>query len=209
MRPSLALLLGLTALLGGCATMDSLRSTGPAPPPASAVDRDTTVALLLADTLQLLERLAQSPPAEQAEIVASAKSAAERAPLGSAQLRYALVLALPGTPARDPAAARAQLRALAAEPAALAPAERALTLVELAQLERELGLKGENERMAAEAQRAERDRQTVANRRLQNEIDENAKLRKQLDEAQAKLDAIARIERNLSNRPSATEGHSP
>ena len=61
----------------------------------------------------------------------------------------------------------------------------------------------------------ERDRQRTAApnanvaRRLQTEMDENARLRKALDEAHAKLDAIANIERSISDRPPATEGRTP
>jgi hypothetical protein len=39
------------------------------------------------------------------------------------------------------------------------------------------------------------------NRRLQQEVDEAARLRRQLDEARAKLDAITRMERNNAERP--------
>ena len=46
----------------------------------------------------------------------------------------------------------------------------------------------------------------AAQRRLQVEIDENAKLRKQLEDAQAKLDAVANIERNLTDRKNPPEG---
>jgi hypothetical protein len=37
-------------------------------------------------------------------------------------------------------------------------------------------------------------------------MDENARLRKQVEDAQAKLDAIANIERNLTDRKSPGEG---
>lgn len=197
-------------LVAGCASLNGLRTPGAASPlPAPALDRDTTVALLLADTIQTLQRLAQAGPAEQAEILSTARTAYERAPRGPAQLRYALVLGLPGPNARDPDRARALLRELAAQPESLAPVERALTMVQLAQLDRELGLRTDNTRMQVEADRTERDRLAVANRRLQNELDENARLRKQLEEAQAKLDAIARIERNLTDRQNAAEGRKP
>ena len=72
-----------------------------------------------------------------------------------------------------------------------------------------------------EAQR-ERDRQraapslTALNRRLQAEQEENARLKKALDEARAKLDAIVNIElersapnRPNSERPSSSEGRNP
>jgi hypothetical protein len=45
------------------------------------------------------------------------------------------------------------------------------------------------------------------NRRLAAETEENARLRNSLDEAQAKLDAIANIERQTTVRqPTAPEG---
>lgn len=207
LRPSLAgaclLLLAGCAALGGGGRGDAARQAQPVP------DRDTTVAVLVANTIQTLQRLTQGTPAEQAEILASARGGYERAPLGAAQLRYALVLATPGHPGRDPERARTLLRELAAQPEALQPVERALTLVELGQLERELGLKAESERLQGELQRGERERNTLTARRLQAEIDENARLRRQLEEAQAKLDAIANIERNISERKSSTEVRKP
>jgi hypothetical protein len=207
LRPSLiaalALLLGACAGFGAGARSDSARQAAP------TQDRDTTVAVMLAGTIQTLQRLTQGTPAEQAEILASARQAYERGPLGGAQLRYALVLATPGHPARDAERARTLLRELAAQPEALQPVERALTLVELGQLEREIGLKTDNDRLQAETQRTSRDRNTLTARRLQAEIEENARLRRQLEEAQAKLDAIANIERNISERKSTTEVRKP
>jgi hypothetical protein len=212
MRPSLPqlALAALLLLVGGCEALtpskSSTDSDRTATPP---VDRETTVALVLADTIQTLERLAQSSPAEQAEIVAAGRAGFERAPLGSAQLRYALELATPGHDARDPERARQLLRELAAQPERLAPVERALGLLELAQLERELGLKAENDRLQAADERDSRERTTAATRRLQAEMEENAKLRRQVEEAQAKLDAIAKIERNITERKSTNEVKTP
>ena len=45
-----------------------------------------------------------------------------------------------------------------------------------------------------------------ANHRLQAELDENARLRKELEEARAKLDAIANIERSLNERKPGNSG---
>jgi hypothetical protein len=84
-----------------------------------------------------------------------------------------------------------------------------LGLLELAQLERELGLKAENDRLQAADERDSRERQAASSRRLQAEIDENAKLRRQVEEAQAKLDAIAKIERNITERKSTNEVKTP
>jgi len=208
-RTALGLIV-LPALLAACAGGMPVRpNAAGAPASTPQPDRDAAMALVLADTLQSVQRLAQAGAAEQAELLSASRTAAERAPLGSAQLRYALMLAVPGTPSRDPDRAQTLLRQLAAQQEALTPVERALLLLQLAQLDRELGLRNDNQRLQNEAQRSERERSAVANQRLQTEMAENAKLRKQLEEAQAKLDAIAQIERSLNQRQGATEGRKP
>jgi hypothetical protein len=210
MLPSGPVLLLASALaLGGCA--ETLRAPPPAQRSESATeDRDTVAAVFVAGTFQNMQHLTQAAPAEQAEIFAAARAAYERAPQGSTKLRYALVLATPGHPARDPQLARRLLRELAAQPEVLQPLERAVTLIELSQLNLELDLKSENERLSQSAEaRTERERSAAAQRRLQAEMDENAHLRKQLEDAQAKLDAIANIERNLTKRNSVNEGGQP
>jgi hypothetical protein len=203
-----SLLLALAAALCGCTGFEPLRPPPPAQHSENAdADRDTVAALFMANTFQSMQHLAQAGPAEQAEIVAATRDAYERAPQGSVKLRYALMLAAPGHPARDPVLARTLLRELAAQPEALQPLERAVTLVELAQVVDELELRAENERLAQNGEaRTERERGAAAQRRLQSEMDENAHLRKQLEDAQAKLDAIANIERNLSKRTPTNEG---
>ena len=196
-------------LLAGCASLSEPRSTPPARSEGGPEDRDAAAALLLANTFQSMQRLVQAAPAEQAELLADARTAYERTPRGSVQLRYALLLATPGHPARDPVRAQTLLRDLASVPEAMVPIERAVTLVELAQLDRELGLAAENERLQGDAARTDRDRLVAVQRRLQAELDENSRLRKQVEDAQAKLDAIAKIERNAGARRSTDGGRGP
>jgi hypothetical protein len=207
LSPTLALALNLALALCACSSVDRR----PPPPPqrteSVAEDRDTAVAVLMATTFQTMQRLSQAPAAEQAELLASARMAYERSPQGGAQLRYALLLATPGHPGRDAPRAQVLLRQLVAQPETLAPIERAVAMVQLAQLDRELGLKADNDRLQADAQRGDHERAVAAaQRRLQLEIDENSKLRKQLDDAQAKLDAVANIERNLTDRKNPPGG---
>ena len=64
------------------------------------------------------------------------------------------------------------------------------------------------ERQAA-VDRAERERNATASRRLQAELEENARLRKALEDAQKKLDAIANIERTITERKPQPEGRTP
>lgn len=203
-----ALALALALALVGCSTTPE-RPEAPPPPRAESGpdDRDVAAAVLIADTFQTMQRLAQSPPAEQAEILAAAREAYQRSPQGGAQLRYALLLATPGHPGRNPQQAQTLLRQLVAQPEALVPVERAVVLVELSQLNRELELQASSQRLQTDTVRVDQEHSAAAQRRLQAEIDENAALRKALDAAQAKLDAIASIERNLAERKPATEVH--
>lgn len=201
----------LVLAMGGCSGLQGFR----APPPAQHVetateDRDTVAAVFMAGTFQGMQHLAAASPSEQAEILAAARETYEHSPQGANKLRFALLLATPGHPARDPGRARTLLRELASQPEALQPLERAVTLVELAQLNNELELRAENDKLAqSNEDRSERDRSVAVQRRLQTELDENARLRRQLEDAQAKLDAIAHIERNLSQRNSPESGGQP
>jgi hypothetical protein len=187
-------------LIGGCAGMTGQR-TPPPPPPANPA---ATASTILAEYLQLLQRLLQQPPAEQAEIVSSAQRDYDNAPTPSHQLKLALILGTHGHPAADLPKAQALLRELTANPEMLLPAERALAFLELSQIDDHLTLESENRRLQADAVRADRERMASANHRLQTEMEENARLRKELDEARAKLDAIANIERSLNERKPGT-----
>ena len=93
-----------------------------------------------------------------------------------------------------------------ANPEMLLPAERALAGLELSQIDDHLTLEAENRRLQSDATRNDHALVANANKRLQTEMDENARLRKELDAARAKLDAIANIERSLNERKPGTTG---
>ena len=80
-----------------------------------------------------------------------------------------------------------------------------LAFLTLQNVDQTLAQTAENQRLQATADHTDRDRIAALNRRLQSEIDDNARLHKELDDAHAKLDAIANIERNLSERKNPTE----
>jgi hypothetical protein len=149
----------------------------------------------------MMSSLPQGDPARQAELFQSAKDAAELTPTTSNKLRYALALATPGHSGSDPVAAQRQLSELLARPETLLPIERSLALVALKEVEQRLILQAENQRMRDDAQHDDsRDKLLAANRRLAAESDENVRLRKALDEAKAKLEAITHIERSINDR---------
>ena len=206
MQPEARTRLGAVAVLAflgsGCAGLGGQHA--PAPPPV--VSPQVTSATVLAGYLQLLQKLATGQPAEQAEIITSARHDFDLAPTPSHQLKLALILATSGHPATDLPKAQTLLRELMANPEMLLPAERSLAFLELSQIDDHLTLEAENRRLQAEALRVDHERTASANHRLQAELDENARLRKELDEARAKLAAIANIERSLNERKSGT-GH--
>ncbi|HWW21050.1 MAG TPA: hypothetical protein VNZ06_09620 [Steroidobacteraceae bacterium] len=206
MRRKVLMLLALC--LSACTIAPATMPVAPAPRSDNSVseDRDAAAAMLVGSIFQNMQHLAQAPPAEQAEILSAARASFERTPQGSVQLRYAMLLAAPGHAGRDLNLSQTLLRQLTAQPETLVPIERAVAAIQLADIDRELGLKAENDRMQMDAQRGDRERNTASQRRLQAEMDENARLRKQLEDAQAKLDAIANIERNLTDRKTPGEG---
>jgi hypothetical protein len=155
----------------------------------------------VAPLLEMMSNLPQGDPARQAEIFQQAKDAAELQPTTSNRLRYALALATPGYSGADAVAAQRQLAELLARPETLLPVERLLATVELKEVEQRLILQAENSRMRDTVPNDTHDKLQAINRRLAAETDENAKLRKALDEARAKLEAVTHIEqRSVTDR---------
>lgn len=209
MRPELLPTL-LLCLLAGCSSLPATRERAPDPAAASAIIEATQ----LNSHLVALLAVTAGTPTEQAEAVAAARQAFEQASQGPAALRLGLLLAAPGHPARDPLLAQQLLREAVARPELLGSSERTLAQVELERVSAELRLATENQRLASELQlERERPRSTPApaaqTRQLQTLQEDNARLRRDLDEARAKLDAIAEIERRQGARPPANEGRNP
>jgi hypothetical protein len=191
------------AVLGaGCASM----AGKPAPPAPPVVDQAAVANTVLSAYLQLLQSLLQGQPAQQAEIVAGAQRDYDSAPTPSRELKLALILGTTGHPASDLPRAQKLLREVLANPEMLLPGERALAFLKLAQIDDHLTLETENRRLQTEVIRLDHERVTNANHRLQAELDENARLRKELDEARAKLQAIFNIERSLNERKPGDAG---
>lgn len=200
----------LLGVLAGCSGMGVKRDQPADPVPTSEAIQAAQVNSLLT----ALASVVNGTPAEQAEVMAAARQDFEQARQGPAALRYGLLLAAPAHPGRNPAEAQHLLRESLARPELLSPMERALAQVELERINAELRLGDENLRLLAESQQA-RERQnaepspaTLA-RQLQAAQEQNAQLRKSLEDARAKLDAIAEFERRQNDRPPASEGRNP
>jgi hypothetical protein len=186
----------LAACLAACATISHPKAV-PDPPPGPPQD-----AAVLAPLLEIMSSLPQGDPARQAEMFQSIKDAAELTPTTSNRLKFALALATPESSGSDPVAAQRQLSELLARPETMLPVERLLATVELKEVEQRLVLQAENKRLRDEAPPDDREKLQASNRRLAAESDENVRLRKALDEARAKLEAVTHIERSITDRDS-------
>jgi hypothetical protein len=180
------------SLAAGCSSVDDWAGLKrkPETAPAPALDGGQVVA----DYLATLERLGRGGAAEQAEILESSRSAYLLDPSTRNRLRYAFVLAVPGHAGADSAGARTLLGEALATPETLLESERALAELMVRDLDAQLALAHENATLRADTTTGERDRIASLNRRLQQETAEKERLRRELDEARAKLDAIAALE---------------
>ena len=147
--------------------------------------------------LSELSQLSSNDPALQAEIAADSQAAAQLTPNPSTKLRYALVLATPGHPDSDPQQAQSILRELMAQPALMTPAEVALATIYLKSSEELILLNSEARRLRASSDRTQRTEEAAISQRLATVEAENRRLRRDLQEAEDKLEAITSIERDI------------
>lgn len=150
---------------------------------------------MVAAYLATLDRLGRGGAAEQAEIIESTRNAYVAEPSTQKRLRYAFVLAVPGHAASDPGGARTLLGEALATPETLLPSERALADLMVRDLDARLALARENETLRKGSVATPDDsRLADLDRRLEVETAENERLRRELERAQAKLEAIATLE---------------
>ncbi len=187
----------IAAVLSGCTQtrswLDSVRGKD-----AAAADEQVLPGAPAADDyLTELSDLSSNDPALQAEIFADSQAGVQLTPNPSTKLRYALVLATPGHPESDPQLAQSILRELMALPALMTPAEVALATIYLKSTEELILLRSETRRLRATSDRAQRTEAAAINQRLATVEAENRRLRRELEEAEDKLEAITSIERSI------------
>ena len=184
--------LGCLAALAACGELGGSIKPVARDKPETTISRPAADAEAARGYIATLGELQSGAPAAQAEAFQAARVATESAPTTLNKLRYALMLALPGHAGSDPVAARRQLSDLVARPELLLPSERALAAVLLAEVDERLVLVAENRRLQQDAAARDKDKTQGLAKRLQAEIDENVRLRRTLEEAQKKLDAVNR-----------------
>ncbi len=189
-------LLLCTALLAlaGCELLAPRETPKPpALPQASGIDA----------YLEVMNVLALSDPARQSEMFSEVEMAYSEAPTTANTLRYALALATPDHPAFNPTQGKKMLEQLLAGPEHLSTGERSLANIMLNTMAAWLKMQNEIRRLAATVNERTRA-QTDSDRRAQVQTEEIARLRKELDAARQKLDAILNVERSIIERSSST-----
>lgn len=144
-----------------------------------------------------LSRIAGGDPAAQAEIFADASAAAKLTPSPSTNLRFGLVLAIPGHPESNPEQAQSILREVLTQTLLLSPAEISLAVIHLNNVERQIVTSVEARRLRASSSRAAQTQEQATSQRLATVEAENRQLRRDLEEAEQKLEAITSIERSI------------
>jgi hypothetical protein len=186
----------VVALLGGCAQtkdwMSSMRG--------SRSSSDDTTILGAPDAeyyLDDLYKLTTGDPATQAEIFADAESGFRLTPGLQTNLRFALVLATAGHPETNPEQAQTILQELLTQAPLLTSAELSLATINLNSVEQQIALTSEAQRLRVSDSQAARTESASTDQRLDNAEAENRRLRQDLDDAEAKLEAISSIERSI------------
>lgn len=205
--PRAVAVLLLALAVTACGSTGPWRSrTQPPPPLVPAESQEATV---MAEYLSALSGLVAAGPVEQAESLARARQHASLDGTPKARLMYALMLSMPGHGGSDLPAGRRALQEMLAAPERLLPQERALAAIVLANLEARSSTESENRRLRSQNERRDRERSGALNRRINALAEENERLHKELSEANAKLDAIASLERSMSGREPAKENRKP
>jgi len=186
----------VVALLGGCAQTKDWMTQFRKSPASSG----STVILGAPDAEQYLVELYElsaGDPATKAEIFADAESASKLTPRPQTNLRFALVLATPAHPNADPERAQNMLRELLTQTELMTPAEISLATIHLKSVEEMMVLGAEARRLRSSNSQAARTQQAAMNQRVSAIEAENRRLRRELSDAEGKLDAITSIERSI------------
>ena len=198
-RSALVFALLLCTVLSGCSqTKGWLNSVSGSSPPS---DEEVILGAPSADDyLNELRDLSSGDPALQAEIFADSAAAAQLTPDPSTNLRFALVLATPGHPETDPQQAQNMLRELLTQTELMTQAEISLATIYLKSTEELMVLSSETRRLRASSDRAQRTEEAAINQRLATVEGDNRRLRRELEDAENKLDAITSIERSIRDQ---------
>jgi hypothetical protein len=190
--------------LGGCELLDQLQDQRPSSVPTAPAAPPTESPIRI--YLDTMNGLGNSDPARQADVFYEVEREYTRSPTTASTLRYAVALVTPGHPASKPTDGKRLLETLLATPERMTQEERTLASVLLHEANARLKLEAENRRLLATLDDRSRS-QANSDKRVQAQLEENARLRRALAEAQQKLDAIKEIERSIIERSPTPPGN--
>ena len=193
-------LLPALLVLTACAELEP-RHAGPSQPPQAASAPAPTS---LAPYLEAVANMAPGDPARQQAEIQSALTAAQQSPGAANTLRYALVLGCAGHKDSNPVEAKRLLADLLAGPNELAPEERELANAYLREFDARVALYAELARQREDSEQKLRLNDSSTAKRADALTAENARLKKQLAEAERKLEAVAEMERSLQEETPET-----
>jgi hypothetical protein len=203
MLKSIVILIAVS--LAACSATNRLFSNGPSGTtqderPSTAPTETSIDTRGLGVYLDLMRRLIEADSLTQAESFRDVEEAADFAPTTTNRLKYALALAVPGHPGSNAALAEQRLSALLSASQALLPEERVLAAIHLRDVEQRLILDASAEQLRRDSAAAVEQRNTESARRLQTALEENRRLRAELDDATEKLNALTTIEQSIRER---------
>ena len=159
----------------------------------------------LAVYLDLMRRLIEGDATTQAESFLATEEAADFAPTTTNRLKYALALAVPGHVGSNASLAEQRLSVLLSASGALLPDERTLAAIHLHDVEQRLILDAAADQLRLEAATALEQQNTQSARQLQAALEENRRLRAELEDATEKLEALTTIEQSIRERENGPE----
>ncbi len=203
-RAALGLALAASTLaLSGCQFIERLTAAPSSSTPPAVVD---TTDSSIRSYLDTMNGLASGDPARQADVFYEVEQDFTRAPTTASTLRYAAALVTPAHPASSPSEGKRLLETLLATPERMTQEERTFAAVLLHETDVRLKLEAENRRLLETLDDRSRS-QANSDKRVQAQLEENARLRRALAEAQQKLDAIKEIERSIIERSPTPPGN--
>jgi len=179
-------------LLTGCSTPQSRDLATPAATPDVAPCRAS-----LTGYIDLLFAMAPGDPARQQAALAATREAATQAPNSANRLRYAIALGSAGHQSSNPVEAKRQIADLLASPNDLATDETALAQAYLQEFDARVELYAELARQREDARRQLESIDESSEQRAEALAAENARLRRELAQAERMLEAVAEMERTL------------
>jgi hypothetical protein len=186
-----------------CACLSACESLVPPSKPAPTVIVQS--GSVLDGYVEMLAALTSPDPVRQSDVFYAAEQNHTQAPTTLNMLRFAMALAMPGHPNSDPVKGKRLLDQVMANPERISVGEQAMatTMIDIA--DEWLKMQAELRRLNATVDDRTRA-QSNSERRLQAQAEELTKLRKALDAAQQKLDAIKDIEKSISERSTTPTG---